>query len=72
MITNVPPLVLMICGGCDLGELTGSHCVEFLRELIVEVWPRQASVLACVILVEISEGLAGPSEEARCRCCGTG
>ena len=29
----------------------GSWCVEFLRELIVKVRPRQASVLACVILV---------------------
>ena len=51
----------------------GSHCVEFLRELIVEVRPRQASVLACVVLAGISEGLAGPRalEGARCRCCGT-
>ena len=37
----------------------GSHCVKFLRELIVEVRLRQASVLACVVLAEISEGLAG-------------
>ena len=33
----------------------GSHCVEFLRKLIVEVRPRQASVLACVVLVGTSE-----------------
>ena len=37
-----------------------SRCVEFLRELIVEVWPRQATVLACIILAGTSEGLAGP------------
>ena len=35
--------------------------------------PQQASVLACVVLVGTSEGLAGPRvlEGARCRCCGT-
>ena len=51
----------------------GSRCVKFLRELIVEVRPRQASVLACVVLVGTSEGLADPRvlEGARCRCCGT-
>jgi len=51
----------------------GSHCVEFLRELIVEMRPRQASVLACVVLVGTSEGLAGPRvlERVCCRCCGT-
>ena len=37
-----------------------SYCVEFLRELIVEVQPRQASVLARVVLMGICEGLAGP------------
>ena len=37
----------------------GSYCVEFLRELIVEVRPRQASVLACVVLAGTSEELAG-------------
>ena len=39
----------------------------------VEVWPRQASVLTCVVLAETSEGLAGPRvlEEALCRCCST-
>ena len=51
----------------------GSRCVKFLRELIVKVRPQQASVLACVVLAGISEGLAGPRvlEGARCRCCGT-
>ena len=51
----------------------GSCCEEFLRELIVEVWPQQASVLACVILAGTSEGLTGSRvlEGARCRCCGT-
>jgi len=51
----------------------GSQCVEFLRELIIELPPRQASVLACVILVGTSERLAGPRvlERAHCRCCGT-
>ena len=38
----------------------GSHCDEFLWELGVEVRSWQASVLACVILVGTSEGLAGP------------
>ena len=33
--------------------------VEFLWELGVEVQPRQASVLACVVLMGTSEGLAG-------------
>ena len=37
----------------------GSHCVEFLRELIIEVPPRQASVLAYVILAGTSEGFVG-------------
>ena len=48
----------------------GSHCVEILRELILEVRPQQASVLACVVLAGKSEGLAGPRvlEGARCRC----
>ena len=45
------------CRGCDLGELTSSHCVGFLRELITEVRPRQASVLACVILAGTKEVL---------------
>ena len=35
-------------------------CDELLWELSVEVQPRQASVLACVVLVGTSEGLAGP------------
>ena len=38
----------------------GSRYVKFLRELIVEVRPRQASVLACVILTGTSEGLVSP------------
>ena len=52
----------------------GSHCDEFLWELGVEVRPRQASMLACVVIAGTSEGLAGPRilEGARCRCCGTG
>ena len=33
---------------------------EFLWELGVEVWPRQASVLVCVVLARTSEGLACP------------
>jgi len=46
----------------------GSRCVEFLMEL-----PRQASVIACVVLAGTSEGLASPRvlEGARCRYCGT-
>ena len=35
----------------------GSRCNEFLRELSVEVRPRQASVLACVVLAGTGEGL---------------
>ena len=52
----------------------GSRCVEFLREFIVEVRSRQASVLACVVLAGTSEGLADLRvlEGARRRCCGTG
>ena len=38
----------------------GSCCDELLWELDVEVRPRPASVLACVILAGTSEGLAGP------------
>ena len=37
----------------------GSHCVEFLWELIVEVRPRQASLLACIVLAGTSEGFTG-------------
>ena len=37
-----------------------SRCDEFLWELGVEVRRRQASVLAHVVLVGTSEGLAGP------------
>ena len=48
----------------------GSHCDEFLWELDVEVRPRQASVLVCVILAGKSEELAGLRvlEGAHCRC----
>ena len=35
----------------------GSFCFEFLWELSVEVRPRQASVLACVVLAGTREGL---------------
>ena len=35
-------------------------CDEFLWELGVEVRPRQATVLACVVLMGTREGLAGP------------
>ena len=35
-------------------------CDEFLWELGVEVRPRQVSVLACIVLLRTSEGLAGP------------
>ena len=50
------PLYLRSCRGCGLGELAGSCCFEFLWELDVEVRPRQASVLACVVLAGTSEG----------------
>ena len=52
--------VLRFCRGCGLVELAGSRCVEFLRELGVDVRPRQASELACVVLARTSERLAGP------------
>ena len=38
----------------------GSHCVEFLRELIVELRPQQASVLAYIVLAGANERFAGP------------
>ena len=37
-----------------------SRCFEFLWELGVEVWPRQASLLACVVLAGTREGLVSP------------
>ena len=51
----------------------GSRYIEFLREFIIEVQPRQARVLACAVLAGASEGLVSPIvlEGARCRCCGT-
>ena len=68
-VERSPSSHLCICGG----ELVSSHCVEFLRELSVEVRSLQASVLACAVLTGTSEGLAGLRvlEEACCRCCGT-
>ena len=71
MITSVsPPCNEECCRGCGLDELVGACCEEFLRKLSVEVRPRQASVLACVILAGTSEGLAGPRvfEGVHCRC----
>ena len=46
----------------------GSRCDEFLWELGVEVRPRQASLLASVVLTGTSEGLVGLRvlEGARC------
>ena len=38
----------------------GLHCVEFLKKLIVEVRPRQASVLVCIVLAETKEELVSP------------
>ena len=35
----------------------GSYCFEFLWELGVDVWSRQASVLACIVLAGTREGL---------------
>ena len=35
----------------------GSHFDKVLWELIVEVQPRQASVVACIVLVGTREGL---------------
>ena len=38
----------------------GSHCVEFLRELTVQMWPWQARMLTCVTLTGTREGLVSP------------
>jgi len=38
----------------------GSCCDDFLWEFGVEVQLQQASVLACVVLAGVREGLAGP------------
>ena len=35
-------------------------CDKFLCELGVKVWPRQVSVLACVVLAGTREGLVSP------------
>jgi len=61
------------CRGCGLGELVDSRCVDFLREIIVEVRPRQASEIVCVVLAGTSEGLAGLRvlEGPHCKCCST-
>jgi len=50
-----------------------TKCSTPLYWKFVEVRPRQASVLACVVLAGTSERLEGPRvlEGARCRCCGT-
>ena len=45
---------------CLRGELAGSCCFEFLWELGVEVRPRQANVLACVIFAGTRVGLVSP------------
>ena len=37
-----------------------SRCDEFLWEIGVKVRPRQASVLACVVLAGTSKGLVDP------------
>jgi len=44
-----------------------------LRELGIEIRPRQASVIECVVLLGTSEGLVGLRvlEGAHCRCCST-
>ena len=41
-------------------RLAGSRCFEFLWEFGVEVRPRQASVLACVVLAGTREGIVSP------------
>ena len=51
-VLRSPGVHLFICGD----ELVGSRYFEFLWELAVEVRPRQASVLACVVLAGTSEG----------------
>ena len=44
---------------CSTLYLRRRTCFEFLWELSVAVQPRQASVLACVVLVGTSERLGG-------------
>jgi len=65
-------LYLRYCRGWGLSELVSSCCVEFLRELSVDVRPRQASMLACVVLAGTSERLVSPRVLVwtHCRCCG--
>ena len=72
-ITSVPNFYLKCYRGWGLSELVGSRCIEFLRELIIEVRPRQASDLTCVVLAGTSKGLASPRVLVwtRCRCCET-
>ena len=50
-----------------------TKCSNLYLESIVEVRPRQACVLACVVLAETSEELVAPRvlEEACYRFCGT-
>ena len=73
VITTCSTWYLKSCRGCGLGELAGSCCIEFLRELVVGVRPQQASVLACVVHAGTSKGHACPIvlEGARCWYCGT-
>ena len=51
----------------------GSCCFEFLWELGVEVEPRQATVLACVVLARTRKGLVSPRSSSvnLLWCCGT-
>ena len=50
-----------------------TKCSNMYLESVVEVRSRQASELACVVLAETSERLAGPRviEGAHCSRCGT-
>ena len=55
------------CRGCGLGEESfvvikcSDHQVfQLVVRGVVEVRPRQASVLACVVIAGTREGLAGP------------
>ena len=73
------PLGILCCERVIFLIKRSDHkCSTPLYWKIVEVRPRQASVLACAVLAGVvlagtSEGLAGPRvlEGACCRCCGT-
>ena len=69
MITSFHPCIVMNCRDCGLvksvlwlsSEVITKYSNLWLEELY-EVRPRQASVLACVVLARTREGLESPKE----------